>query len=163
MLAAGGDDGRRSAGAAPGDPAPVWRRDGLEAQPRLSVLRDRTLRDVGYEPGTTPWRPARLPDEGDGVDALRAATPGALLARVLDRIGWNDDLGTEAWEQTLRVWRGEEGDAVGVALRWGLQDDAIAGHDVRVRMRETTGGWAVAGIEERFHCARGITADRFCL
>lgn len=143
--------------------APPWSREGLEAQERLEVLRQRTPPELGFDPGTTPWRPARLPVEPGAVDALRAATPGALLALVVERIGWNDGLGGEVWEQTLRVWSGAPGEAVGVVLRWGLQDDAVAGHDLRVHTREGADGWAVTGIEERFHCARGVTAEGLCL
>ena len=64
---------------------------------------------------------------------------------------------------TARIWRAED-DAIGVILNWGLQDDSVAGHDFRIHMRrDADGGWMVERLEERFHCARGVTADGLCI
>src|SRR5690606_25712460 len=104
--------------------APPGSRGGLEAHAGLAALRQRTPPEAGSDPGTTAWRPARLPVRAGAVDARRAATPGARLALVVERIGCNDGLGGEVWEQALRVWRAAPGEAVGVVLRWGLQHDA---------------------------------------
>jgi hypothetical protein len=142
-----------------------WSREGLEAQPRMAWLRQRTPPELGYSPATTAWRPvdwevpAALARPGDDG----AATPEALLLRLVTAIEWGGALGREVWEQTTRVWYDGDDAAVGVVLHWGLQDDSMAGHDLRVRVRRAAGSWYVERVEERFHCSRAATPDGLCV
>ena len=149
----------------PANDAPLWSAEGLEAQRRIAWLRERIPPDLGFQPGTTPWRPAQfdLPPALTSPGAATAASPGTLLTEFVHAIGWDTTLGTEAWEQTTRVLHDQESQATGIVMRWGLMDDAIAGHDVRLHMREAPGGWYIARMEERFHCSRGVTEDGECL
>ena len=145
--------------------APLWSREGLDAQWRVEWLRQRMPPGLGYSPGTTPWRPVVI-DPVPGIvspDVPQAATAGALLAEMALRLGPVDGLGEEVWEQTTRIWFEAEDEAVGVILRWGLKDDSVAGHDHRVTMRRGVAGWYVEAVEERDHCSRGVTAEGRCL
>lgn len=112
---------------------------------------------TGYTPATTAWTP--LPSE---IEASQAASPGALLTGVIASQHWADILGDAVWEQTTRVLVDDSGVATGVVLQWGLMDDAVAGRDFRVSMRRTGDMWKVDGVERRFHCRRGVSADGQC-
>lgn len=159
-----------SAEAAPpadrGPEAPLWRREGLEAQPRMARLRATTPAALEFEPGTTPWQPLKVPPpltrEGIPPEDDPAGTPGGLLLELARALAWTEGLGRETWEQTMRVWE-EEGRAVGVLLEWGFQDDAIAGRDLRVHMARGRGGWYVERLEQRWHCLRRVTPEGLCL
>jgi hypothetical protein len=144
---------------------PLWDREGVAAQPRMAELQLRTPRELGYAPGTTPWRAAgiEVPPRFRSPSAAGAATPGALVTALALPLGWMDPLGEEVWEQTTRVWLEGEDAAVAVVLRWGLKDDALAGHDHRVHMRRGGEGWYIERMEERFHCRRGVTAEDLCI
>lgn len=145
--------------------APLWQEEGLAAQRRLAWLRERIPPELGYQPGTTPWRPANLelPSELTSPAAANAAAPGILLGRLIAAIGWDTTLGTDAWEQTTRILQDDDETALGAVLRWGLRDDAIAGHDLRVQMRKAMNGWYVERVQERFHCSRGVSEEGLCL
>ncbi len=145
--------------------APMWSDQGLSAQLRSNWHLQRIPEDMGFAPGTTPWRPAPMQPTGDlgNAAAASAATPGALLAMLTLRLGWSDALGEEVWEHTTRIWNQEEGKALGVILRWGLQDDAITGQDLQVHMRRGERGWYIERMEERFHCGRGVSDEGLCM
>lgn len=145
------------------DAAP-WSSDALAAQPRLEQLRRSVPEGLGYTPGTTAWRDAQL----DLPDALTSAAsaaqaPGALLTSVIAAAGWLDAVGEDVWEATMRIGREDDASALAVVLLWGLRDDAVAGHDFRVHMARGPNGWYVTGIEERFHCSRGVDPGGLCL
>jgi hypothetical protein len=146
--------------------ARLWSRDGLEAQPRMAVLQQRTTADLGYTPGTTIWRAADVDLSSTPLAhaaANNATSPAALLVTLAPALPVVGELGVDLWEQTLRIWQDGEDEAVGVVLRWGMKDDSIVGHDHRVHMRRNDNGWRIVRIEERFHCSRGVTDDGLCI
>ncbi len=139
-----------------------WTREGLEEQPRLELLRQGVSSSLGYEPGTTPWEeipysPPSAPPEVPPPDS-----PGAALANLVGALGWMDLLGEGVWEQTMRVWAPDSDQAVGVVLQWGLQDDAVAGRDLRAHMVRVEGTWQVERLERRFHCRRQVSEAGAC-
>lgn len=138
-----------------------WSGEGLESQPRLELLRERS-RELGFEPGTTPWRAAPDAMRQAAADTVAAASPGAAASRLAAALGWTEQLGDAAWEQTTRVWFADEDRAIVVVLQWGLLDDAVAGHDLRVELRRVDGAWQVETVEERFHCQRRVTDEGLC-
>lgn len=140
-----------------------WTEEGLYEQPRLQALREGVPESLEYEPGTTSWRPAAASPVHRSLAIRTPETPGELLAQVALARGFPDLLGEGAWEQTMRIWSSEEGEAVGVVLQWGLLDDAVAGRDLRVTMRRVERAWEVVGLEERFHCRRGVSPEGLCL
>lgn len=144
----------------------MWSREGVEAQPRMLRLQQEMPPEMGWNPGTIPWRraPLELPPRLTGAAAARFTTPGALLHEVMGLLDSIDALGVDIWEQTTRVWMDEEaGRAIGVILHWGMKDDAEAGFDVRVHMQLRNGRWSVEFVEERSHCARDVTAEGLCV
>lgn len=143
-----------------------WSRDGLEAQPRMAELKQRTHADLGYTPGTTIWRAAGVDlssTPSTGGAAYDAESPDALLARVAAELPMAGNLGEDVWEQTLRIWQGGEDEAVGIIMRWGMKDDSVIGHDHRVQLRRSNDHWHVIRLEERFHCSRGVTDEGLCV
>jgi hypothetical protein len=137
----------------------LWTLEGVVSQPRMEDGAHRAAAiAAGYAPGSTAWREARA-----SAPAGTHPTPGALLHSVVAALDWPAALGQDAWELTSRVWRDGEHQAVGVALLWGLMDDSVLGHDVRVHMVPGGDGWRVARLEERFHCGRGVSDDDLCL
>ncbi len=140
----------------------MWSREGLTAQDRMEDLKEQ--RD-DFEPGTTLWAetdheiPARLTEEGDE----RTSTPGALLSELTEALRLTDALGQDVWEQTTRVFYEDDDHVTGMIMQWGIKDDSMAGTDFRVRMGRDDDGWFVAEVEQRFHCARGVTEDQLCL
>jgi hypothetical protein len=147
--------------ASPADAAPAahdpFTRDAFEYQPEMNALRQRVRPEDTVSPATTSWQPSTEP-----VPAVTAATPGALLGTLVDRQGWAGVLGEAAWEETLRVLPAGTDAAEGIVLQWGFMDDAVAGRDVRIRMRLQNGMWSVERMEQRYHCRRGVTADQRC-
>jgi hypothetical protein len=141
-------------------PATSWTREALELQQRMVELQQRTPRESGAAPATTPWMAAASADAAG--KALKAATPGGLLIAVVGSSGWADPLGDGVWEQTLRVWTDGDAAAVGVVLLWDFTDDAVAGHDFRISMQRTAADWTVQRIEERYHCRRKSGVDGRC-
>ena len=140
--------------------APLWSEEGLEVQPRTGELDDAMDR----QPGSTDWRDADRPvPERLAEGAQGAQTPGSLLGQLIEELRLDVRLGTEVWEQTTRVHREEEGRAVGLVMQWGLKDDSMAGMDLRVQMVRDDEAWFVEGLDERFHCRRGVTDDGLCL
>jgi hypothetical protein len=146
--------------------APLWSRAGVEAQPRMAVFRRRAAETMPeFTPGTTSWRARPVP----AADAAGAAgpalrdTPGALLHGVAAALEWPAALGVEVWEQSYRVWLEGADRGVGIVLRWGLKDDSLVGHDLRLQLRRGADGWRVESAEERFHCGRGVTEDGLCV
>jgi hypothetical protein len=139
--------------------------DDFEAQPRLADLRERTPPDLGWEPGTTPWRSARREvPESVTQQAARAggggAEPGDALVLLASALGLPAELGGEGvTEMTLRVRRTGEDEAEGMLLFWGAADDSIAGSDLRVELRAVDGRWYVRSMEERVHCRRGVSGE----
>jgi hypothetical protein len=154
--APGGREAPRAASAA-------WTREGLEEQSRLDELRGETAASLGYEPGTTPWEEIPWQPEPGEAALPPPDTPGAALAGVVETLGWTDLLGEGVWEQTTRVWTPTDGEAVGVVLQWGLQDDAVAGRDLRAHMQRVDGVWQVERLERRFHCRRGVSEGGLCV
>jgi hypothetical protein len=144
---------------------PVWRRDGLEAQPRLADLRARIPPDLGYTPATSPWKPSRreVPARLADPDHAQADAPGILLYRLVEAWKLPEALGQYVWEHTARVHIDGDDHAYGIVLVWGLQDDSLAGTDLRVRMRRKGASWFITAVEERYQCARGITDDGLCI
>jgi hypothetical protein len=140
---------------------PLWSRDGLAAQPRLDELVQRIPPDLGWEPATTPWHAARR-DAPEELQTVGAESPGDLLYRLAVAWDWAASLGRDVWEHTLRIHQADDEHAVGAVLAWGLQDDALAGSDLRVQMRREGAAWRIIAIEERHHCARGVTGDGLC-
>ena len=141
----------------------AWTREGLEEQPRSSALRGGASDSLGYEPGPTPWKEVPSPTPDGAPAGTPPASPGEALTRVAEALGWVDMLGESAWEQTSRVWAPDPDQAVGVVLQWGLQDDAVAGRDLRAQMRLVDGVWQVERLEQRFHCRRGVSDDGVCM
>jgi hypothetical protein len=143
----------------------AWSREGLLAQPRMDRRHRQVAQDMGYAPGTTEWRPARivLPTELVGAGAPGAASPGDLLFMLSSRAGWVASLGEDVWEATTRIWMESEIRSVGAVLLWGLKDDAVAGHDFRVHMQRDGERWSIERVEERFHCSRGVSEGGLCM
>ncbi len=154
-LCACGD--RSSAPQAAVEPLPAWSQSALDAQPQLEALQLRS--PEGMRPATTDWRQAPLAED---ARVLEGATPGRVLHKLSLALGEADLLGSDIWEQTVRVWQPQQDEATGVILSWGLKDDAIVGRDLRVHMRMEENLWRVASLEERFHCRRGVN-DGLCL
>jgi hypothetical protein len=156
--------GPRETDARPGaetpDSAPLWSQEGVVAQPRMEPFARRASA-AGYAPGSTAWRlsPGAVPAALAGTHP----TPGGLLHAVVAALEWPAALGEDAWEHTSRVWMDGERRAVGVALLWGLMDDSVVGHDVRVHMVRAGTGWRIDRVEERFHCGRGVSDDDLCV
>jgi hypothetical protein len=144
------------------EPAGDWTAEGLEAQPRMAALQEEAPGQTGYVPGTTPWRPAggALPVAAPPPGV--AATPGAYLGWLAQERGWHELIGDAAWEETLRILPRGEDAATGVVLQWGMKDDAVAGRDMRVRLRLKGGAWHAESVEERFHCRRRLGPDGQC-
>jgi hypothetical protein len=141
----------------------AWTREGLEEQPRMEQLRRGASGALGYEPATTPWEEiAYAPPARSSADPP-PDSPGEVLARVAPDLGWMDSLGEGVWEQTMRVWAPDPGEAVGVVLQWGFQDDAVAGRDLRAHMLRVDGAWRVERLEQRFHCRRGVSEGGQCV
>lgn len=136
-----------------------WREASLAAQPALDRLRERIPSDLGYTPGTTEWRITAMDQEAREASA---GSPGRLLQKVALALGDGDFLGSEAWEQTLRVWQHNTHEAVGVILYWGYKDDSLAGRDLRLTMTLADDRWQPIELEERFQCRRGV-ANGLCL
>jgi hypothetical protein len=144
---------------------PPWSAERFEAQPHMDWLRRHTPPELGYAPATTPWRrlephlAERLADARLGG----AASPAALLAELALALGWGDELGEGVWEQTIRIRPEADDRALAIVLHWGLQDDAVAGVDLRVRLRADDGVWHIERVEQRFHCSRGVTPEGTCV
>jgi hypothetical protein len=141
----------------PDDSRP-WSLEGLTHQPRLQELRESVPPELGFTPGTTRWRPLDPPPPTPGQ-----ATPGSVTSATARLLGMDDQVGSDVWEQTVRVWSGDGPGAIGVILRWGFQDDSIAGHDVRLHLRRDGDVWTIESAEERHHCRRGVSPDDLCL
>ncbi|HWV58192.1 MAG TPA: hypothetical protein VNZ57_12135 [Longimicrobiales bacterium] len=151
------------AAAAPTPAERIWSEEGLEAQPRLDAYRARIPPDLGWTPGTTEWRPVAR-QLADSIAAIAPATSiAALMAEVQLALEPSGALGREVWEVTTRVLQRDDGTATGVILRWGYQDDALAGHDVRVEMRQVADSWVVEAVLERYQCRRGVSDSGLCL
>jgi hypothetical protein len=140
---------------------PLWSADHLAAQPRLDDLAQRIPSDLGWEPASTSWTAARR-DVPEALQTEGAESPGALLYRLAEAWDWAASLGLDVWEHTLRIHQDDDAHASGVVLAWGLQDDSLAGSDLRVEMHSEDGMWWIVAVEERYHCARGVTADDLC-
>jgi hypothetical protein len=140
---------------------PLWRAEGLLRQVRLDELARRIPPDLGWEPAATSWQPARraVPQAllTDG-----APSPGALLYQLVGQWHWADSLGIDVWEHTLRIHLADDDHASGAILAWGMQDDSLAGSDLRVEMQRDGAVWRIVAVEERHHCARGVTDDDLC-
>lgn len=107
----------------------------------------------------TDWRPAEDPPEGFGPGATRFASPQALL-RSLMEYGVRDEGGL-AEGMRLQGDILETGGATAVA--WiqvtGMQDDSIAGSEIRLELRNALAGWYVERLTWRDHCRRGVDRD----
>jgi hypothetical protein len=153
---------RRDTLAAPAAESPSpWTPEGLEAQPAMALLKGEAPGPTGYTPATTAWRPVAV-DTPAAAPAGHGGTPGGFLSWFAQARGWPDVVGDAVWEQTIRVLPEGEERATGVVLQWGLKDDAVAGRDLRVRLRLRDGLWHADSAEERFHCRRRITRDGEC-
>lgn len=140
-----------------------WSLEGLTEQPRLRALQRQLPADMGWEPGTTAWESLTLELPAE-FEQTGAASPEALLYALLLAESERWGLGEHTWEQTLRVYRDPEaGLAAAAILLWGLQDDAIAGRDIRLHLRQRDDAWFLESAEQRHHCRRGVTADDLCL
>jgi hypothetical protein len=137
---------------------PAWDEDSLLWQPRLEELIE-LGRDYGFEPGSTPWEEANLPD---ALVEERWQDPGASLLALAEALGLEHHLGIDTWEVTLRVLETAEDRAVGVVLEWGFLDDAVAGADWRVLLERDEAGWRALELARRFHCRRGVS-EGLCL
>jgi hypothetical protein len=145
-------------------PRVAQRSDDFEAQPRLEALRARTPADMGFRPGSTPWRPAELdvPPRFTEARLADAPSPMSLVRGMGDALDWGAETGEGLWEQTVRIRHDDEDRATVTVLHWGYLDDSVAGGDLRLRLRRVDGGWVLEGAEERFHCRRGVTDDGLC-
>jgi hypothetical protein len=144
---------------------PPWSDEGLDVQPGMTWLQQRTPLDMGYSPGTTGWRDADITFRAEFTDPDSAdyTTPGVLLHGFIGVIGSPVMLGQDVWEYTARIMMNETDRATGVLLVWGLQDDAMAGHDLKVGMQRHGDYWHIVKLEERYHCRRGVTDHGLCL
>lgn len=159
VLVGCGADHTVQLGAEPEPKALEWQETTLTAQPALDRLRERVGSDRGHAPGTTEWRSAPMHQE---ARETRAGSPGRLLQKIALALGDGDFLGSDVWEQTVRVWQSDEQNAVGVILYWGYKDDSMAGRDLRLTMVLDTNLWRPVELEERFQCRRGV-ANGLCL
>ncbi len=141
--------------------APMWSEEGLETQERMKEMEG----PEGAEPGSTPWQESdyEVPQNLGSADAEGAPTPGALLVQLVAEIDMSAGLGTEVWEQTVRVLQEDGDEAVGVVMQWGLKDDSVAGMDLRANMKRGERAWYIDTLEQRVHCRRGVTDDGLCL
>ncbi|HAI20319.1 MAG TPA: hypothetical protein DCM14_00190 [Clostridiales bacterium UBA8153] len=144
-------------------PAPLWSAEGLIDQPRLAWLAA-AAQGMGFEPGSTPWRPSTLAIPAQFTRPRSTwRSPGSLASGLVHALCLAAPLGRDAWELTIRVHMPEAGQASAIIMFWGLKDDSVAGRDYLLTLREHRGNWYVVEIQERFHCARGVTADGLCL
>jgi hypothetical protein len=138
----------------------------FEAQPRMLRLQRDVPAELGWRPGTTAWRPL---EQGLPPQLMRNAltdlhSPAALVHGVLGLLGPEGGLEEGVWEQTTRIRRDGDDRATAVVLQWGGGDDSVAGHDLRIAMRQAEAGWwYVERVEERFQCQRGVTPDGLCV
>jgi len=151
-----------AAAATATDTVAPFTREGLEVQREMTLLQQRTPPSLELKPGTTAWRAMERSDQQAVSDSTRHTLPGAFLSALVLSLGWPDALGDAVWEQTIRVWSESDDSAVGVVLQWGMQDDAVAGRDLRVQLRLVNGIWHAEKLEERFHCRRAVSADGVC-
>ena len=138
------------------EPAPLRSEEGLTEQLRL--LFDQQAPDE-FEPGTTEWTDAELPDGVEGA----YSTAGQLAVALVDA-EHAAGLGPELWEATVRVLPdADDPDLASIAvLAWGLADDATIGTDLRVTVIRTDDGWVAQDAERRHHCMRGVS-DGLCV
>lgn len=132
-------------------------RDALEIQPEMLALQQHVPPGSGFHPATTSWATV-----AGALPAERAATPGALLAKVAAARGWTDALGDAVWEETSRLFIENDERATAVLLLWNFLDDAVAGHDFRLSMALAQGEWRVERVDQRYHCRRSVTAAGQC-
>ncbi len=144
--------------------ARMFSEEGLDANPRMEELKKTADPEHGT-PGSTDWRASEMavPENLSRAHAEGPTNPGTLISELSRELRFNDALGVDVWEQTLRVYQAGEADtAHGVILRWGVKDDSLAGMDVRATMKADGDNWYVEELEERFHCRRGVDGER-CL
>lgn len=144
--------------------ARMFSEEGLDANPRMEEL-EKTADPEHGTPGSTDWQASEMavPENLSRAHADGPTNPGTLISELSRELRFNDALGVDVWEQTLRVYQADEADtAHGVILRWGVKDDSLAGMDVRATMSVDGDNWYVEELEERFHCRRGVDGGR-CL
>lgn len=106
---------------------------------------------------TGTWQAQEVPDGYGRGDDPPYSTPGEVVfALAQERYGAS--LGDD-WEVTSRVLLADEDAAVAVILAWGMADEAVVGHDIRVTLRRVDDRWHVRAIEERPHCRDDYDPD----
>lgn len=107
--------------------------------------------DTGY----TLWDALQLPSE---PWMQRAATPQALLAKVRDVAAAQLEEPDPAVLPS-RMQSQAADSAVGIVIHPDLADDSVRDIEFRLHMRREGAEWAIAGVDRRERCRRGVTPD----
>lgn len=114
----------------------------------------------GVTAEATGWEPADHPAAGEHID-VHVLTPEEAARELADEV-FPGHTGQGRWATTVRA--AQDGNtATATVLAWGLKDDSVAGHDLRIHLDAAEQGWDVTEIEERYWCHRGVTDDDLCL
>ena len=144
------------ASAAPACDLPPACRD-LGEPPHLCRLSLLTPPELAYSPGSTPWHTIDVP--GPAQDSFPHAD--SALSTLLVELGLT--FGTwrsQFREFSLRTLPSESDSELALSLlAWGTEDDAVIGREYRALFLLDERGWRVARLEERWHCARGISGS----
>lgn len=128
---------------------------GFYDQPAMEALRADTPEGLGFTPETGEWR---LMADGVGGSGSFCADSGAVADSLAGQLAPSaGDSGTT----TTRRHRDDDQLMV-LVQRFGFQDDAVAGEDVRVMLRRDGECWLVETAERRLHCRRGIAGEGQC-
>jgi hypothetical protein len=110
--------------------------------------------DTGY----TAWRMLDWPSE---PWEQRAATPEALLQRVRDVVAAQLEE-PDASVLPTRMEAQQADSAIGVLVHPDQADDSVRDVEFRLHMRREGAEWAVAGVERRERCRRGVASGGLC-
>lgn len=148
----------------PKDQVPLLWKD-VDAQLWDYLIDDSLAKENGWEKGVTDWR------EWDGGfnPTLGSAnqtwgSPGVLMNAWMLDVGLSNGLGMDVWEINTRVDFSDEVMAEGYIMSYGMQDDSVAGSDIKLTMLKENDFWYVKKAEVRFRCSRGVSEDEdLCL
>lgn len=118
-------------------------------------------KENGWNRGVTNWRtweeeiPPTLAAPNEMWD-----NPGSLMNAWVAETDFIKMLGTDLWESTMRVVSANENLSEGYILNYGLQDDSIAGIEIKMTMIKDEENWHIDKVEVRNRCARNVTEDK---
>lgn len=129
--------------------------DDFYDQPAMEALREGTPEGLGFTPETGEWREAADGVSGSGAFCVDAGAAADELAGRLEP--------SPGGSGTATIRQHRQDDRLMVLVqRFGFQDDAVAGDDIRVMLRRDDGCWVAEAAERRVHCRRGLTGEGQC-